>query len=225
MPYEYTHENVTVQPHKDFVCDLACAQCEAVGLNGARCRRRVCIWLPYCWQHAKADFGVAVAPSKVLPGSTGMYATRDFARNEMIVPYGGETLHEREVIRRYGTGPLSVGPYLLGNTDSACRRYVASAANGAFGTIPRERSNAMFRDTAHRVHGDQKGPPHQYRGYSLTRGNLGIKKWLVATDDLRQGDEIVADYGDADEYSENFMRRNGLCQRKECDTTRYKRRK
>lgn len=224
MPYEYVHENVTVDPHRDFVCTLACEQCTAVGANGKRCRRRVCIWLPYCWQHSRTDFGVAVAPSELLPGSTGMYATREFHKGEMIAPYGGEQLSEATVVKRYGVGPLSLGPYLLGNTDSACRRYVASAANGAFGAIPAKRANAMFMDTAHRNLGKEKSPPHQYQGYPLTRGNLGIKKWLVATQKISPGEEIACDYGDAEEYADNFGRRAALCRRDECDATHYKRR-
>ena len=223
MPYRYRHQNVTTSPSTVFECDLTCNRCVATSASGNPCRRVTCMWLPCCWQHSRLLLGVHPGPSRVIPGSTGLFASRSFAPGEMIAPYGGDVLTNTEVARRYGTGELSIGPYLLGNVDSACRRYIASASNGAFGQVAARESNVYFRDTMHRLTGVEKGAGSAYKGFVLTRGNLGIKKWSVATRPVRAGDELVADYGVAG-YEEAFLRRLRECDG-ECDTTRYVRKR
>jgi hypothetical protein len=165
MPCEYAHLDVTrAGAPREFACELAC-------------RRRVCLWLPYCWQHTRAHFGVATGASGVLPGATGLYAARDFARGEMVAPYAGERVDEAAVRARYGAGPLALGPYLLMGVNAACERAVASASNGAFGAVDEAAANVTFEATAHRYHGAPRPAGATHGALTLSRDNLGIKLW------------------------------------------------
>ena len=221
MPYVYTH--TIVSNDSQFSCELICQQCAAYGENGKQCRRNVCMWLPFCWQHTRRLLGVYKAESRALPGSIGLFADRPFAKGDMIAPYGGERLTEDRVRRRYGVGELAIGPYLLGPIDSACRRYVASASNGAFGLIDDKHANVVFRETMHRFTGPERNAGDTYRGYTLTRNNLGIKWWSVATHNINKGDEIIAHYGDKD-YAAAYAKRSAKC-KGQCDRTTYVRKR
>jgi hypothetical protein len=55
---------------------------------------------PYCPAHLKEIFGVAVAKSKV--HGMGLFAMRDFAKGERVVPFGGDfILSQKELNKRY----------------------------------------------------------------------------------------------------------------------------
>lgn len=172
--------------------------------------------LPFCTQHTNDLLHLRFGPSRSLSGTMGLFTTRPFASGDMLAPYGGEVLRDAaEVATRYGTGPDALGPYVLHRVDAACRRYVGSFANGAFGALE-SRANADAVATAHRYHGPPRKSGSSYRGFRLTRDNLGIKYWLVASRPIRAGDEVIMDYGDAG-YAEAFQRRVEGCAG--CDTT------
>lgn len=224
MPWRYTHANVTQEDTHTFACDLRCRQCEAPARDGSRCKRTVCIWMPFCWQHAQRLLGVRVAPSRVLANSNGLFATRAFAKGEMVAPYGGDVLTEADVKSRYGSGPYAIGPYLLSRVDSACNRYIASAANGGFGTVDRALVNIVYFPTAHQYHGPPKREGTVYQGRRLSRDNLGIKWWTFASRDIAAGDEIVASYSDDSSgggYDGALLRRLEECSARnvDCDKT------
>jgi hypothetical protein len=210
MPSTYRHDRVDRDPPTRFECDLSCRPCGAPARDGGRCRRRVCIWLPYCWQHTRALLGVRVQPSGVLPGATGLFAARDFAAGEMVAPYVGERLTRREIVERYGDGDLALGPYLLHTVDAACVRGVGSASNGAFGDVPRAAANVAFHATALR-HDDPRPAGAAYDGRTLTQPNLGVKYWSWAQRPIRAGEEIVANYGASFGYDRSFARRRSKC--------------
>ena len=220
MPYQYSHSNVTGSEPKTFTCPLRCERCMASKSNGEQCRREVCIWLPFCWQHTRQLLGIKIAPSQALPGSLGMFAINGFSKGDLVAPYGGEVLTQAQVNKRYGDNENALGPYLLYSVDSACVRYVGSASNGAFGLIPRDRRNVYFDKTCHRF-GTVKQQGEEYNGLVLSKSNLGIKYWSIAMRDIAPGEEIIADYGDKD-YDNAFSRRQALCDKfgVECDSTR-----
>ena len=225
MPYRYVHTDVTRNAPRTFACDLECRRCPASRNDGEQCSRNVCIWLPYCWQHTQRLLGVKVAPSVALPGSLGMYAVTGFAKGDLVAPYGGEVLKPTEVARRYGSNEYALGPYLLYSVDAACVRYVASAANGAYGVVPRALRNVKLTFTCHRF-GTVKRRGEAFSDGKLSRDNMGIKYWSVALRDIAPGEEIVADYGDHG-YDTTFARRQERCAQfgVECDRTSRKRSK
>lgn len=220
MPYKYVHADVTRDKPRTFECVLECRQCRAEREDGEQCRRNVCIWLPFCWQHTRRILGVKIAPSKALPGSLGLYSVNGFKKGDLVAPYGGEVLSAAEIRKRYGVvNEYSLGPYLLYSVDSACVRFVASAANGAFGQVPSSASNVYFDKTCHRF-GTFKKKGEEHDGLVLSRDNMGVKYWSIAQRDILPGEEILADYGVAD-YETAFARRQTRCEQHglECDIT------
>ena len=225
MPWVYTHNDVTQSTTRKFECELQCIQCEATSNRGERCARKVCMWLPFCWQHTQIHFGVRVRPSVVLPGDSGLFATRSFRKHEMIVPYGGELLTEAQISNRYRKGPMALGSYLLGRIDSACTRYVASASNGAFGSISPSSANVKFESTGARYQQHSRPAGTVVGNLALTRDNMGIKFWTIATRDIEEGEELVAWYGNQ-AYSDALLQREAECGRRgvNCNRTRQRRR-
>ena len=217
MPLAYKHDRMDAPQKKSFECELTCRPCGAPTPNGT-CTRRVCMWLPYCWQHSRQLLGLRVQESRALPGATGLFAARDFYVGEMVAPYVGEHVSEQEIVRRYGNEEVSLAPYLLHTVDAACVRGIGSASNGAFGLIPKSSANVQFFPTGHRIHGVKlKGTVYHER--RLTQDNLGVKTWSWAMRDIRNGEEILAFYGDAFGYTGAFERRQAECNRrsKSCD--------
>ena len=222
MPHRYTHVNVTdARETRAFECDLQCQRCTATKADGTQCRRTVCIWLPYCWQHTLREFGVRVGPSMAIPGTSGLLSERRFETGSLVVPYVSESVTERVVRSRYGTGPDALGPYLFENRDAACVRGVGAAPNGAFGVVPRSAANVIFRPTSAR-NGLVRNEGTRYKGLVLDRSNMGVRIWAVATRTILPGEEIVADYGN-DDYRDAFQNRMEVCQARGvvCDATRY----
>ena len=220
MPLEYRHSNVESTPTLPFRCDLVCQQCSAPRSDGERCKRKICAWLPFCYQHSESFIGISVKDSTAIPGSKGLFATRPFETGEMVAPYGGEVLSEAEVKSRYGDGEYSLGPYLLYDVDSACKRFVASASNGAFGGVPSSMRNVILDRVAHR-HGTVKQKGDVYQGRVLSASNMGIKYWSIASRPISKGEEIIADYGE-EGYVDAFVRRQARCEERGvvCDSTK-----
>ena len=165
--------------------------------------------------------------SEAIPGALGLFTERDIRRGDMVAPYGGELLSDEMEAQRYGEGELSLGPYLLYSVDSACKRYIASGSNGAFGLIDPSASNVVFYPTCLRYQGQAKEPGSVFQGRTLSRSNLGIKYWSFASKDIAAGSELIADYGGYN-YDEAFQRRESKCAELgvTCDTTkRVKKRK
>lgn len=115
----------------NFRCKLVTRQCFWKG----GCKRRITIGLPYCWQHTKKAFNVQVRDSRIPNAGKGLFALKDFARKQAIVPYYGETLTQEQIDRRYPGDSLA--PYVekLGDTskflDAACVRSIGSMINGS----------------------------------------------------------------------------------------------
>ena len=229
MPHHYFHADVTRDETRTFHCTLQCRRCEATKRNGAQCNRQVCIWLPFCWQHTRSELGIRPGPSGVLDGATGLFAHRSFQKGDLVAPYGGERVTDAMTRERYGlsSSDRSLGPYLLGNVDSACLRYVASAPNGAFGSVPESAANITFEATTHAFGAVRDAGFRHPRLGVLSRSNLGVKYWAVARRDIEAGEEIVAFYGKHGRYEQTFSQRQNECERRGvvCDETRRSKRK
>ena len=224
MPREFVHARLS-PPTDWFRCTLQCEPCSAMSTGGQPCRRRVCVWLPYCWQHSRQRLGVITRDSLAIPGTTGLFALRPIASGSMIVPYLGERLSERDILHRYGSGPLALGPYLVGGVDAACRRGIGSASNGAFGQVSPGQGNAVLHPTSYRYDVERKkGTTYQGRVHSTD--NMGIKWWVFAKRDIEEGEEILLEYGQG--YVDAFARRASVCREQgieECSRTVRSRRR
>ena len=220
MPYRYTHMNVARADTRPFACTLTCQQCSATSRNGAQCKRQVCMWLPYCWQHTASLLGLKMDGSQALRGAMGLFTTRKIQADEMVAPYGGDVLTDAQVRARYGTGNHALGPYLLGSVDSGCTRFVSSGANGSFGDVTAA-PNVDLKPTTYR-HNTLRPEGFTYKRRTLSRDNMAVKYWAFATRDIEAGEEIIANYGNQ-AYAQAFSHRMDECARRgvECDKTEY----
>lgn len=188
-------------PVIEFSCKLIGMQCEGLKKNGSRCTRRTVRALPYCWQHFQKINRVVIKKSKV-PGDSGFglfvcdpSKGRDevvFRRNDLIAQYNGEVLSSVQLNARYGSGGQTA-PYAWENNvtgdilDAACKRFLGAFANDPRGT--RKRANAKI---SHK-HVNQRDRDHinDKRYTDLPERLPG----LVATRDIRNGEEIYVHYG------------------------------
>jgi hypothetical protein len=145
MPYVFDFQG----PEANFRCDLTCEQCTAHSASGARCKRVVCIGLPYCWQHSRSVSHVTIKDGVHGKGlfawAPGGGHARVFRTGDPLVVYGGEHLATAQIEQRYGLH--TTAPYALQLTqnhivDAACKRGIGSIANAPRGTS--KKTNAKY---------------------------------------------------------------------------------
>lgn len=150
-------------------CEMLCQQCIGRTKVGARCTRRTCIGLPYCWQHLRSTKKLRIGDSDVLRSlgvdGKGLYAhdvtagkenRPIFKKGERIASFEpADRVKVDQLSRWYDYNDYSVtAPYALQldkrrdvNSDNACQRSVASLANAPVGTQPRKTVNARISVT------------------------------------------------------------------------------
>lgn len=160
-------------PETDFTCKLECCRCAADTKTGGRCRRRTKKQLPYCYEHARSLLHVDIRPSTIPGAGLGLFALKEFKKDDLIAPYKGEIITKAQMDERYGDGLAKYALQINKNTyiDSACQRGTASFIN----TNPRK-NNARFS-----VYSGRSGYPP---GASVR-----------ATKTIPEGAEIFVDYG------------------------------
>lgn len=184
-------------------CQLACEQCIGRTQTGARCRRSTCAHLPYCPQHLKTALSLEIRDAPGRGKGLFVVAPRDplhpqivfgpnertHGRGKWIASLEGLELTDGQLAARYGA---SLAPYSVRIRagvvhDGACHRSVGQYANTAVQAgnprrIARGACNARFS-------------LRQYDMYGNRHARADVP-WLEATRIIREGDEIVADYGD-----------------------------
>jgi hypothetical protein len=170
--------------HINFQCKLVSEQCSSKCRNGASCKRRVVMGLPYCWNHLLIEKHLRVKKSTIPHGGKGLYALDNskgneiiFRKGDKIIEYEGERIDEEEINRRYGN---TSAPYTLNvdydeNIDCACQRGAGAIANTNKG-----HNNAIFDITGNK------------------------KVYLMATKNIRNNTEIWCSYGRTYKMNGNF---------------------
>jgi len=128
--------------HNDiyFMGQLECARCIAISKNGNECRRKVCIGMPYCWQHLLSVKHLKIKPSTEEDAGKGLFAINPqqrqnaivFQTNAEICNYYGEFIDLDTLENRYGdyTAPYTI--QVKKNEryeDAALHRGIGSLAN------------------------------------------------------------------------------------------------
>ena len=187
-------EEIEDQPVSNFKCQLKTRQCEYIlssGRERRRCKNRTRKTLPYCWHHTQIVYNVNVEKSTIKGAGNGLFACdRGKSRGEIVFEKGdpvalyarqatrgkpavGEYMTNDKLSDRYGecmTGPYSVDtPKRNIGVDTACQRSIGSYANTT--------RNGRLINTK---------PMWRKRNTEL---------WLVATKPIRNGEEIMWDYG------------------------------
>ncbi len=111
--------------------------------------------------------------SSIPQAGLGLYAERTFEVDDRIVEYTGEKLTTDQYERRYKNDQL--GSYGLALSE----KYVIDA----------RRTDAGVARYACDYHGSGKKPNAEYV-------NFGGRVWIVATRRIKQGEEILTDYGE-----------------------------
>ena len=177
MPYTFRFSGPA---NLAYSCPLQCTQCSATSQStGQRCRMRTCIGTPLCWQHLLSQKKVRIMPSAV--AGKGLFAKSKthaanavlFSPGDVIVEYGGERITRAQLEARYGdyTAPYGLSDDRQRNIeDGACKRGPGTLANHA---------------------------PNANAKYSMSRpkGRTPFFR-LVATAEIRNGQEIFCSYGD-----------------------------
>jgi len=188
---EYVRPDGSVQ-YRATLLEMQCA---------ARCRRRVALGLPFCWQHRRLLMGVRLGPTPDLgPRSLGLFAcrhrTRDppgkavFEKGDPIAGYlPCETLTRNELYERHAYRSPDDGevmfstPYALSTNDPA--RFHDATRSRSLGSMVN----------------DARGRCHPTTGKPL-RNNAALRSWgsggapfVVATRRIRDGDEVLCGYG------------------------------
>jgi len=114
-----------------------------------------------------------VKKSSIPQAGLGLYAERTFEVDDRIVEYTGEKLTTDQYERRYKNDQL--GSYGLALSE----KYVIDA----------RRTDAGVARYACDYHGSGKKPNAEYV-------NFGGRVWIVATRRIKQGEEILTDYGE-----------------------------
>lgn len=174
---------------EQFQCELHCQQCDFVKEDGTKCRRRVCLGSPTCWQHSIIRYGIKIKDSTIALAGKGLFAERDFDRWEYICPYIGENVTNECLDLRYGLD--GTAPYATdlddGAIDSACYRGIAAFANGLFGE-------------------DGKSLPKVYHNVEIFDDDEG-NVWLRARKKILKGEEMFAYYGTQYRFSDHSTKR------------------
>jgi hypothetical protein len=163
--------------------------CGARSIRGKPCKRKCLFYGPMCWQHTALLQGVRIGPSTVpLPGNrtmNGLYATRDFKRNEAIAEYTGEIINKAENDRRYPG--VSAAAYVIRATAD---RYIDALKTNS--GIARYANDC---EDVNKIHTEKLMCNADFAG---TFHLSGITKKIVlrAVHAIVAGDEILVDYGD-----------------------------
>jgi len=196
MPYRFRFR---VGHQLLFQCEVPSRQCRGHSKSGARCRRRVIIGFEYCFQHLKSERHLTIRPSTLPGAGKGLFAydprnpngdavvfgpnfpsdnPNVFERSRICI-YRGRLITNDELEEHYGeyTAPYAVRLNDDDLIDSAPLRGVGSLANQ--GTV--RTNNARLTVYNH-------APLHD-------------RARILANRPIRNGDEILIDYGD--EYNMN----------------------
>jgi hypothetical protein len=117
-------------------------------------------------------YGLEIKPSTIPNAGKGLFAYKDFKKNEFVAPYDGELIDKAEVEKRYGRGKF-VAPYTIHVSgdkylDAALVRGVAAYANHK----NKAQSNTRF---------------------SVHRSNKTVN--IKSTKAIKKGQEIFVSYG------------------------------
>lgn len=163
-----------------FECELESTRCTGTKANGQQCTKRSVIGVPFCWIHLLKDRHLRIKDSNIQGAGKGLFAIDKsrpvgeilFRKNDKITNYDGEILTREILTQRYGeyTAPYGVEVNYNHNIyeDGACKRGVGNLVN--------------------------------HQSQAQTNAKLSTNKnrnriILIATKNIRNGQEIFVNYG------------------------------
>ena len=189
MPYQFEmKEEENGVPF--FQCPLKHYRCSHINAKtGIQCGRKQYIGFDLCFQHLVTDCNLKIKKSNMEGAGKGLFAYNGTKNNDIIfkgnqskgdriIAYNADVITHLEANRRYGNHTAPYGVYVNKDyiEDAACMRSAGSLANH----ISHSKANAKLYS-------------HQGRVY------------LRAIKNIRNGDEILTDYG-----KEYIMKEKGV---------------
>lgn len=142
-----------------FVGQLDFERCAGTSKNGNRCKRRVCIGLPYCFQHIKIEKHLQIKTSTIPNSGKGLFAFSKipnellFRKDQTIIQYYGELISEDEKEERYDDKTAPYGVIISQNEfeDAALRRGIGAIINHNTSRYVNARLGVCFNKNPHYV--------------------------------------------------------------------------
>lgn len=171
-----------------WTCRLKKMRCMCYTKSNQRCSRKTEYTLGYCWQHLKSVAHLRIRRTNLKDRTgkkfnfLGLFACDEnkpkgaivFKKHDLIVSYFGEVISKKTLEKRYPG--KSLAPYTLVDgkliIDSACVRGVGSMVNMC------RKCNKNCRNNAH-----------------IKSNGRDYFPVLLATKNIRNGEEIYLDYG------------------------------
>lgn len=179
MPYDF---KFYIGHNLHFHHLMETEQCVGHNKNGSRCKRKVTIGTPYCYQHLLNEKHLKIKKSNIPNAGMGLFALDKskpedaiiFRKGDKIIDYVGEIVDMKTLDERYGeenTAPYTVAISKKKDEydDAALIRGVASLSN----------------------QGNKKSQNNTKFGLNVREGKVILKAWK----NIRNGDEILTDYG------------------------------
>jgi len=178
MPYKF---QFYINQHLFFSANLHCERCIGTTQNKTECKRKVCIGMPYCFQHLAKVKNLKIAKSTEPNSGKGLFAfyanqrpnATVFQPEAIICQYDGELIDSCTLQKRYDdfTAPYTVEIKNNQYIDDALYRSIGSLANHK--SIS-DGANAVFMTKRKR--------------------NQPTTVQLVAIRRIKNGEEIFVDY-------------------------------
>jgi len=175
--------------------------------NDRKCKAKVCIGVPYCWQHLRIRHHLRIKASEYGKGLFAEHPKREhdheicFNKNDIICPYIGESLTRAQLNGRYGeeTAPYAVN-HINKYFDAALRRGAGSLANHA--NPPNFNAAYVYRtkrdfDTSSWTEREDLGRPlsnYPFRNDRKSYRPLPGFIYVYATKNIKYGEQILANY-------------------------------
>ena len=175
----YFHYHVPQQEHY-FDAPIETCQCAQIKDDGLRCKRRVCIGMPYCYMHLKFKHFLCIKQSSIPNSGMGVFACNQklpegaiiFKKNERICYYDGEIISKEVLEDRYTKDYTA--PYAL---EINKNRFEDGATHVGVGALinhkPMSKSNCRL---------------------SIT-GGKNRKGQIIATKNIKNNTELFLNYG------------------------------
>ena len=219
---EDDRNNLDARGYQPFTCKLQSGRCVYKMAPNRRCTRRTVIPFGLCWQHALYKNNLRVGQTTLTDGAgerlnfLGLFAcdmrqypvpenrqerTIVFRQGQLVCTMVGERFNERNYTRRYDDilnvfGDDTLLPYVEKEMDTnlvidaACVRGIGSLSNMCNDDLNANCVNGQLQNNTVTIDGDL---------LRVRRGQRRVRTYplLQATQDIRNGDEILNYYGAA----------------------------
>ena len=185
MPYKFKFK---INDMIYFESNLTCLRCIGHNKNGRECSRKVCIGVPYCFQHLQSVKHLKIKVSTIPAYGKGLFVWDNqkgndeiiFKKGDIIINYVGEHINFNTLENRYGeyTGPYVM--YFKKNEyiDPATKRGIGSLVNHSNN---RQKINCEFISVFNRK-------PQEVK--------------IRATKDIKNHEELYINYGSDYHFNE-----------------------